>query len=231
MLSLKKAASSLPKCVDFLTTRDLGAVNVNVISVASQSGLFKLLLPLPVANEKGARQEENVLFLLHPKQPLSHVAALIRAELLTADPKHPPADPAGSSPLQSHGTEIDNISFHGRFRDPQDVDAAKSSGRHRLSSKWAMSSKPRFSSKTDGRPYMLTMKNWQLRSETLSETQHDTVISRLPSTPSISASEATTTSLTRFLSKFVSRTAPLDVFFFEHDSGAHKLRRVLNSHL
>lgn len=75
--------------------------------MAVQSGLFKLLLPLPdvpvsslakrlapssVQNDDGSINRENdngVLFLLHPKQPISMIATLIQSEISSKENQAP----------------------------------------------------------------------------------------------------------------------------------------------
>ncbi|KAL7007976.1 hypothetical protein EMMF5_002625 [Cystobasidiomycetes sp. EMM_F5] len=69
--------------------------------MAVQSGLFKLLLPLPgiagtsLAKRAVAGKDDAVMFLLHPRQPLSYIASLISAEV----------SPRGKEPIE--------VSFHG----------------------------------------------------------------------------------------------------------------------
>lgn len=105
-----------------------------------QSGLFKLLLPLPVPNKK---ETENVLFLLHPRQTLSHVATLVRSELLAANAgaRHASSGTT-STPAQTAGSDdFNEITFHGQFRNPANLnDATGSSGKFKIASKWALSS-------------------------------------------------------------------------------------------
>ena len=82
--------------------------------MAIQSGLFKLLLPLPrisrtsLAKRTTTDTDNSVMFLLHPKQPLSYIASLISREV----------SPRDTSPIE--------VSFHGAQESTSTAKAAGS---------------------------------------------------------------------------------------------------------
>lgn len=100
-----------------------------------QSGLFKLLMPLPSAGHSTSLDGQNVLFLLHPKQTLATVANLIRTELLAVAVKAPPT----TSPAQSIGTIDSQVTFYGRFKDPSEL-LSSGNKKTKIASRWALSS-------------------------------------------------------------------------------------------
>lgn len=85
-----------------------------------QSGLFKLALPLahksPEGSTEAAATKQGVLFLLHARQPLSHLAQRVEEEVALEDGK------------------IVKATFHGVDEDPRNANRYEGQA-----SKWASS--------------------------------------------------------------------------------------------